>query len=38
MNHAPLYHSLVLDIVCVNYFLISITMLDTQTRDMRHIR
>jgi len=39
MNQA-LYYSLVFDILCVTYFLTSITMPDPQTSDrpMRHIR
>jgi len=32
MNQAPLYYSLALDILCVTYFLISITMPDTQNK------
>jgi len=36
MNQA-LYYSLALDILCVTYFLTSITMLDPQTSDMRKI-
>jgi len=34
MNQAPLY-LLALDILCVTYFLTSITMPDLQTSDMR---
>jgi len=33
MNQALHYYSLVLDIVCVTYFLTSITMPDPQTGD-----
>jgi len=32
------YESLVLDILCVTYFLTSITMPDSKTSDMRQIR
>jgi len=38
MNQTLKYYSLVLDIICVTYFLTSITMRDSQTNDMRHIR
>jgi len=38
MNQALLYYSLVLDILCVTYFLASITMPDPQTSDMRQLR
>jgi len=38
MNQALLYYSLVLDILCVTYFLTSITMPDTQTSNMRQIQ
>jgi len=38
MKQALLYHSLVLDILRVTYFLTSITMPDPQTSDMRQIR
>jgi len=38
MNHALLYYSLVLDILCVTYFLTSITIPNLQTSDMRQIR
>jgi len=36
MNQAQ-YYSLALDILCVTYFLTSITMIDPQNSDMRHI-
>jgi len=38
MNHALQYYLLVLDILCVAYFLTSITMPDPQTSDMHQIR
>jgi len=38
MNQALQYYLLVLDILCVTYFLTSMTMRDSQTGDMRHIR
>jgi len=38
MNHALLYFSLILHILCVTYFLTSITVPDPQTSDMRQIR
>jgi len=38
MNQALLYYSSALDILCVTYFLPSITMPDTQTNDMCQIR
>jgi len=37
MYEALQYHSMVLDILCLTYFLISITMPDPQTSDMRQI-
>jgi len=33
-----IYYSLVLDILCVTYFLASVTMPDPQTSDMHRIR
>jgi len=38
MNHALQYYSLVLDILCVTYFLTSITLPDVQTSDMHQKR
>jgi len=38
MNQALLHYSMVLDILCMTYFLTLITMPDLQTRDMRQIR
>jgi len=38
INQAQSYYSLVLDILCVTYFLTSITMTDQQTSFMRQIR
>jgi len=38
MNQALKYYSLVLDILCVTYFLTSIVMPDPHTSDMRHMR
>jgi len=38
MNQALSYYSLVLDILCVTYFLTSITMPDPQITDMRQKR
>jgi len=38
MNQALYYYSLVLGILCVTYFLTSITMPEPQTGDMRQIR
>jgi len=38
MNQALQYYSLVLNILCVTYFLTSITISDSQTSDMRQIR
>jgi len=38
MNQALYYYSLVLNILCVTYFLTSISMPDQQTGDMRQIR
>jgi len=37
MNQALLYYLLVLGILCVTYFLTSITMSDPRTSDMRQI-
>jgi len=37
MNQALQYCSLVLDILCVTYFVTSVTIPDPQTSDMRHI-
>jgi len=34
----PLYYTLVLDILCVTYYLTLITMTNPQTSDMRQIR
>jgi len=38
MNQASKYYLVVLDILCVTYYLTSITMPDSQTGDMRQIR
>jgi len=38
MNQALQYYSLVLDNLCVTYFLTSLTMPDLQTSDMPQIR
>jgi len=38
MNQALLYYLLALDILCVTYFLTSITMPDPRTSDMHQIR
>jgi len=38
MNQALQYYPLVLNILCVTYFVTSITMPDPQSSDMRHIR
>jgi len=37
MNQAQQYYSLALDILCVTYFLTSITMTNPQTSDMHQI-
>jgi len=37
MNRANSYYSLALDILCVTYFLTSITISDPQNSDMRQI-
>jgi len=38
MNEALQYYFLVLDILCITYFLTSIIIPDPQTSDMRQIR
>jgi len=38
MNQALLYHSMVLYVLCVTYFLTPVTMPDPQTSDMRQIQ
>jgi len=38
MNQARYYYSFALDILCVTYFLTSVTMTDPRTSDMHQIR